>query len=106
MPTSDRMNTLLTERDTLRERLQRLHADKTRAAGAIDADFAEQAVQRENDDVVDGIEAASLTALRAVEHALARIAQGQGDNCERCGALIDSRRLAAEPSATRCRDCA
>lgn len=45
------------------------------------------------------------TALEAVDHALARVADGTYGECERCGAQIDTERLEAIPTATLCITC-
>ena len=44
--------------------------------------------------------------LRRVEGALARIDTGDFGACFICGESIDRRRLAADPTQTRCIDCA
>lgn len=90
----------------LSERLQRIRADRQRAAGPLSSDFAEQAVEVENDEVLERLETATAADLAQTEHALQRVAQGQYGVCERCGARIDAQRLRALPQATACGTCA
>ncbi len=46
-----------------------------------------------------------LAELRAVEDALRRISEGSYGRCDECGQVIETHRLQATPSATRCFDC-
>ena len=101
-----RRSRLVELRNELRERLERLQRDRQRVEAPLSADFAEQAVQRENDEVVDEIDRATASDLEQVERAISRLEIGAGDICERCGKAIDERRLAALPAATVCQHCA
>ena len=103
---SDRKTRLDELKADLLARLDRYEAHQHREAGALEADFAEQAVQRQNDEVVDGLETEVRTQLNQVNHALARISDGEGDNCEKCGGAINPERLTAVPQATLCISCA
>lgn len=90
----------------LLQRLEKYEAHQHRQTGALEADFAEQAVQRQNDEVVDSLESEVRAALNQVNHALARIADGVGEQCEKCGKAINPDRLDALPRSTLCIDCA
>lgn len=90
----------------LRDRHVRIERDRRRELGALDPDFSEQAVQSENDQVLDGLERSVDQDIQQIEHALERIRQGQGEHCEACGAPIGAPRLKALPQATRCARCA
>lgn len=90
----------------LLDRHARIERDRRRELGALEADFSEQAVQRENDQVLDGLERSVDHDVQQIERALARIRLGQGDRCEACGAPIGAPRLKALPQATRCARCA
>lgn len=96
---------LMTRRDDLTDRQARLERDAQRAGDPLSADFAEQAVQRENDDVVDRLREVTAAELEAVAAALARLANGTYGACATCGKPIDAARLAALPTSTRCLDC-
>ncbi|MDX1456069.1 MAG: TraR/DksA family transcriptional regulator, partial [Marinobacter sp.] len=97
---------LQTLKADLLARLKRYQAHQRREDGAINRDFAEQAVETQNDEVVDGLEAESRAELAQVNHALERIESGDGDDCERCGEPIDPRRLQILPYTTLCVKCA
>lgn len=87
-------------------RLRRYEAHQHRDDGKLEADFSEQAVQRQNDEVVDSLEYEVREELRQVIHALDRIEQGEGDVCERCGNDINPERLKVLPWASLCVRCA
>jgi RNA polymerase-binding transcription factor DksA len=72
----------------------------------LEKDFEEQASQTQNDEVVDSLEAETRAELQQIDHALERIDQGIGDECEQCGNDIDPRRLQVLPYTTVCVDCA
>lgn len=90
----------------LRERLSRIERDRRRGQGALDPDFSEQAVERQNDEVLDQLERTVSGEIRQIGHALEQLRQGQGEHCEECGAAIGEQRLAALPQATQCAACA
>jgi RNA polymerase-binding transcription factor DksA len=70
------------------------------------ADFAEQATERQNDEVLEALLAESEGALRQVERARERLQAGTYGQCERCGEAIGAARLAAMPMAECCLGCA
>ena len=88
---------------TLRTRLASLKQD---ASQAHSSDSAEQAQERENDEVVDGIANETELSIRIIQAALARIADGTYGACEACGKPISEARLGVVPEATRCVSCA
>lgn len=93
-------------KDELTRRLQRYEAHQHREDGRLEADFSEQAVQRQNDEVVDQLEADVRDELRQVIHALDRLEEGEGDVCERCGATINPERIRILPWTSLCIRCA
>jgi DnaK suppressor protein len=93
-------------RESLKQRLARYEQHQHRADGPLDQDFSEQAVQVQNDQVVDTLQAEAQAQLIQVDHALERLHAGLGDVCERCGATISEGRLKALPETTLCADCA
>ncbi|MDX1756593.1 MAG: TraR/DksA family transcriptional regulator [Marinobacter sp.] len=103
---SDRKAELQALRADLVVRLKRFQAHQHREDGAINRDFAEQAIETQNDEVVDGLEAESRAELAQVNRALERIEAGEGEDCERCGEPIDPRRLQILPYTTLCVKCA
>lgn len=88
------------------DRLERIRRDRTHIDVPLVADFSDQAIQRQNDEVLDQLEDSGLRDLGQVEHALAYLARGGGDRCECCGEVIAAKRLAAMPQATLCSKCA
>lgn len=94
---------LQARRASLQARLARIKRDVTRGHSG---DSAEQAQERENDEVVDAIGNETRQSLLAVQVALDKIASGTYGECEACGEAIGIDRLQAIPEATRCVGCA
>ena len=103
---ANRKSELETLKADLEARLSRYQAHQRREAGALEKDFGEQASQTQNDEVVDSPEAETRSELQQIDHALERIDQGVGNECEQCGNDIDPRRLQVLPYTTVCVDCA
>jgi RNA polymerase-binding transcription factor DksA len=93
-------------RQELEQRIGQLRRDLMRSATPLEQDFAEQAVQRENDEVLSQLEASAQAELARIDRALAKVAQGTYGVCEACGGGIDRARLAVLPDASRCVRCA
>lgn len=93
-------------RDHWQRRLQAIQADRRREHGPLNPDFAEQAVERENDATLDALDARGRQELEAVDAALGRLTAGNFGLCTSCGEAIDPERLRARPTASRCFDCA
>jgi DnaK suppressor protein len=89
--------------DTLQGRLASIKKDATQSHSV---DSAEQAQERENDEVVDAIGNETAQSIRVLQAALSRIEDGSYGICENCGSGINDGRLAAIPEATRCVGCA
>jgi RNA polymerase-binding protein DksA len=87
----------------LQARLSSIKADVTQAHSG---DSAEQAQERENDEVVDAIGNETRLSIRVIQAALERIEDGSYGACESCGEDIGAARLEAIPEATRCVNCA
>ncbi len=88
---------------TLQSRLSSIKRDVTRSHSG---DSAEQAQERENDEVVDAIGNETAQSIRVIQSALERIESGTYGVCDSCGDDIGRARLEAVPEATRCVDCA
>lgn len=97
-----------------RAALDALAAEYSQRAAAIrrdlgrthSADFAEQAQQRQNDDVLRALLAEAEAGMRQVGLARLRLADGSYGLCQRCGESIEDKRLRALPAAERCLRCA
>jgi RNA polymerase-binding transcription factor len=87
----------------LQVRLANIKKDVTQAHSG---DSAEQAQERENDEVVDAIGNETAQSIKIVQAALGRIADGSYGTCKECGESIGQARLEAMPEATRCVGCA
>ncbi len=72
----------------------------------LDDDLSEQAVAREDDEALDGVERAAMEGIARIRHAIARLDAGTYGLCETCGETIADARLDALPTATRCINCA
>ena len=97
-----------------RPALDQLAAEYSKRAEAIrrdlgrshSPDFAEQAQQRQNDDVLRALLAEAEGGMRLVGLARLRLAEGTYGECARCGEAIEERRLRALPAAEHCLRCA
>lgn len=69
-------------------------------------DFAEQALQRQNDEVLEALLAEARAGMRQVGLAKLRLAEGTYGDCQRCGEPIEPARLQALPAAEFCLRCA
>lgn len=87
-------------------RLERIRRDRNHTEAPLVADFPDQAVQRQNDEVLERLEESSRRDLHQIEHALAHLRRGGANRCESCGRPISARRLAAVLHATTCAGCA
>lgn len=85
---------------------RRLTSIKRDVSRRHSADSAEQAQERENDEVEDAIGIETEQSLRLVRAALARLDEGRYGNCESCGDSIAPARLAVLPETVLCVKCA
>lgn len=92
-------------RKHLTERRDRIRNDLQRTAGALSADFAEQAVEVQNDEALVAIERAAQAELNDIEAALERLALGKYGICRTCGSEIEPARLLAAPQSVYCVGC-
>ena len=87
----------------LQSRLSSLTTDAPPSPSGVSAD---QAQERENDEVVDAIGNETAQSIRVIQSALERIENGTYGVCDNCGEEIGRARLEAVPEATRCVACA
>jgi RNA polymerase-binding transcription factor DksA len=88
--------------DRLLTRIRKVEGDLRRAR---DRDSQEQAIEVENDEVLEGLDEMTQDEIRRVRTALDRIADGTYGTCSTCGQAISAERLAAIPSAPTCVNC-
>lgn len=103
---ADLRRRLLKRKAELLGRVERLHVDLTHESEAVEKDFAEQATQREHEDVLAALDVSAKIELARIERALARMAKGTYGRCAVCGEDIDPARLDALPDSERCTACA
>jgi RNA polymerase-binding transcription factor DksA len=72
----------------------------------LSADFAEQAVEVENDEVVAALDQGAQIELSQVNKALLRIEDGSFGTCVVCDKAIKTARLNAIPHTPFCIECA
>jgi RNA polymerase-binding transcription factor len=88
---------------TLQARMQKVRKDVTRQHSD---DSAEQAQERENDEVIDAIGNETALSVRLIRAALDRMDAGTYGQCEQCGDEIALERLQVVPEADTCVRCA
>lgn len=97
---------LLRRKNELLERHTRV-ARKTRHRDEpLPQDFAEQAVELENQEVLEALDAEIAEELRQIDRALLRIDAGEYAQCTVCGEDIPPARLKALPTTGLCVECA
>lgn len=87
----------------LQERLVSLDKDLSQSHSS---DSSEQAVERENDEVVENLRHETELELAQIKLALARIETGDYGSCESCGDDINPERLNIMPYSSLCIKCA
>lgn len=86
----------------LQQKLKRINESqrKTHSRGE------DQAIERENDEVVDTLGENIREELKLIDDAIARIQNGSYGTCSECGQKISKDRLKALPYTGLCIDCA
>jgi RNA polymerase-binding protein DksA len=97
---------LLNRRDEIEGRLNKIDQDILHTNGAPSPDSGEQAVERENDDVLEALGGITRSELEKINTALARIEQNEYGICTVCKNPISAERLEAIPYTDNCIDCA
>lgn len=100
--------------DTMQIQLQNKFDELSTRGAAIERDLrkphssdsAEQAQERENDEVLEALLRETKEELYLITKALKRIENGNYGECEACGEMIAEARLGAYPEADKCIDCA
>lgn len=91
------------KKEQLEERLNRVEASLRKSHAA---DWAEQASERENDEVVEALDINIRNELEQINQALLRMDQGSYGTCKMCDGPIRVERLEALPFTDTCFDCA
>ena len=69
-------------------------------------DWAEAAVEAENDEVLEGLFTEATQELQQVKFALQRIKEGLYGECSECSEVINKKRLKIMPFTSLCIKCA
>jgi RNA polymerase-binding transcription factor DksA len=84
----------------------RLAGVKKDITKTLSSDFAEQATERENDDVLEEIARETQLSIQQLKAALKRLEDDSYGTCAKCGEEISEGRLDAIPETTLCVNCA
>ena len=100
---ADYQQALLAKRRELLERVSAIARDSQVPASA---DSEEQAVELENEEVLNALDGEARQTLQLIEQALHRLERGEYGQCTLCGQAITPARLRAIPYAALCIACA
>ena len=103
IPLDERKDQLLTRLGELRSRLARIDDQLDQPHSTM---FAEAAIEREGDEVLEDLGASGLQEIRMIEAALGRMDRGEYGICVECGDPISEERLNVLPATPKCRNCA
>jgi len=92
--------------EELNLRLTRITNDIKHSDVPLEKDFAEQATQNENDEVMDYLGNSAQTEIEMIKRAITRIDNGQYGICQVCDEPISKDRLKALPYSSMCIKCA
>ncbi len=87
-------------------RLKHITDDVKHLDSPLSKDFAEQAVEAENDEVLDALGNSTRTEIEKIKKAILRIDGGTFGICLSCGQPIKKERLKAIPFSSQCIHCA
>ena len=96
---------LLAKKEDLIQRLDKIHKNKTKSSGPLDANSTEQAVELQSKDVIDALDNIETQELLKVDAALKQIENGNYGNCISCEEAISPSRLKALPHVLNCINC-
>ena len=97
---------LLTLRDEYIRRIDAIEVETHHKEAPVEKDFAEQATQSENDDVLAALDDEAQHMIMHIDSALDRIEQGTYGICKSCSEPIQNARLQALPFVDMCVSCA
>ena len=97
---------LIELKDDYTSRIAAIEVDTNHKNEPVEKDFAEQATQSENDDVLVALKDEAHQMIMQVDAALNAIDDGRYGVCTECGESIPPARLEAAPFARLCIECA
>ena len=89
----------------IEERLRRTDKHVHHREEPLSPDFAEQASEMENFEVLVALDEEGKKELLKINAALQRVEDDKYDECSGCGTNINQKRLEAIPYTTYCLDC-
>jgi len=92
--------------DELTSRLNDIEKDIQHKDSPVSADFAEQATENENAEVLAALEDETNATIENIKHALKRMEDGSYGTCAICGIEIPEERIKALPYTDKCFECA
>lgn len=93
-------------REDYTHRIDAIEVETHHKEAPVEKDFAEQATQSENDDVLAALDDEAQRMIMQIDAALSRIDKGSYDICQNCGEPIPHKRLEAIPFTSLCINCA
>ncbi|CAA0094544.1 RNA polymerase-binding transcription factor DksA [BD1-7 clade bacterium] len=103
MQVIDFKQTLEQKQDEIGRRVDAIERDLQKKHSA---DSGEQALERENEEVLVALRAEGIHEIKLIHSALNRVKEGTYGVCLDCGEDIEEPRLKAYPEAERCIACA
>jgi len=97
---------LLNMLEDLDDRLAKITDDVKHIDAPISQDFAEQASETENDEVLDSLGNSARVEIDKIKQAISRIDGGTFGICLSCGEPIKKERINAIPFSSQCIHCA
>jgi len=97
---------LLSLRDEYTRRISAIELETHHKNEPVEKDFAEQATQSENNDVLAALDNEAQHMVMQVDAALNAIEKGHYGICKECGEQIPQARLNAAPFSHLCIQCA
>ena len=97
---------LLNMLEELDDKLGKITDDVKHVEAPLDPDFSEQAVEVENNEVLDALGNSARNEIEKIKQAISRIDAGTYGVCLICGQPIRKERLVALPYAKLCIHCA
>ena len=85
---------------------QRIHKIEDQLDDPVTKEWEDSAIEREGDEVLEGMGSQGLKEMEQIRAALVRIEQGTYGDCMKCGGEISPERLDVVPHAALCRVCA
>jgi len=90
----------------LSSRIEAIHKDTHHLNEPVEKDFAEQATQSENDDVLNALDNETQQTIYLIDSALKDLSEDRYGVCHSCNEMISDERLDAVPYAQYCIKCA